>query len=98
MKQRPWIDNERLIEIAQDMQVCFEFNLHSRSTPNEIALVARQYLIDEGLPYPKTVCLLVAKYARLIWMGEMELVKLEQALTPDEKNFAESLDWLFAKM
>ena len=57
MKQRPWIDNERLIEVAQDMQVCFEFNLHSRSTPNEIALVARQYLIDEGLPHPKTVCL-----------------------------------------
>ena len=78
MKQRPWIDNKRLIEVAQDMQICFEFNLHSQSTPNEIALVAREYLIDEELPYPKSVCFLVAKYSRLIWIGEMQLVKETQ--------------------
>ena len=78
MQQRPWIDNDKLIEIAKDMQICFEFNLHSQSTPNEIALVAREYLLDEGLPYPKSVCFLVAKYARMIWIGEMQLVKAHQ--------------------
>ena len=79
MQHRPWNDHDRLIEIAKDMQICFEFNLHSRSTPNEIALVARQYLMDEGLPYPKrSVCFLVAKYARMIWIGEMQLVKAQK--------------------
>lgn len=78
MDQRPWIDNNRLIEIAKDMQVLFEFTLHSQSTPNEIALKAREYLREEGLPYPRSVCFLVAKYARLIWLGEMQLVKETQ--------------------
>lgn len=74
-----YTSNERLIEIAEDMQACFLVGgLHSRSSPNEVAVKAREHLMDEGLPYPRSVCFLVAKYARLIWVGEIEKVKALQ--------------------
>ena len=70
------IPNTRLIEVAQDMQPCFEVGpLHSRSSKNEVAATAREYLQDEGLPHGPSVCYLVAKYARLIWVGEIEKLK-----------------------
>ena len=74
----PWVSDERLFEIAEDMQVLFEVgNLHSRSTSGDVAAKAREYLADEGLPTKRSVCFLVAKYASLLWLGKIEEVKKE---------------------
>lgn len=73
------IPNTRLIEVAQDMQPCFEVgNLHSKSSKFVVAIKAREYLKDEGLPHGASVCYLVAKYARLIWVGEIEKLKRDR--------------------
>jgi len=75
-----YVSTERLMEIAGDMQSCFLVgHLHSRSSKNEIALAAKQYLQDDGLPSRPSVCYLVANYARLIWLGQIQQVKNELA-------------------
>lgn len=62
-----FITDDKITEIAQEMQSRFEFDLHSQSSIKKIARVAQEELADRGLPTRKSLCFVVAKNALAIW-------------------------------
>ena len=63
-----YVTNEKIAEIADNMQPYFELSLHSESSLREISAVAAEELANNGLPTRKSLCIVVAKVALNTWI------------------------------
>lgn len=64
-----FLDNETITEFAEMMEVFFQFSLHSGSSTDECARVARDLLVDHGYRSPRwSLCRLIGKLGKAHWM------------------------------
>ena len=70
-----FVSHETICDIADDMQSSFEFSLHSQSSMNEIARVAREHLQERGLPTRASLCRVIAQVARVQWLASCSTVQ-----------------------
>jgi len=78
-----YVSDRRAYEVALDTLTLFEAgNLHSRSSTRQVARCVQRILTDEGLSTRWSLCLLIAKHAQIMWLGQVRLTSL--ALRGDE--------------
>tara|TARA_R100000995_G_scaffold83423_1_gene59288 strand:+ start:1452 stop:1685 length:234 start_codon:yes stop_codon:yes gene_type:complete len=70
-----FVSDQVIQEIASDMQPHFEFELHSQSSITEIASVAQDELANRGLPTRRSLAIVVAKVALMIFRGTVSQTK-----------------------
>ena len=65
---KSYLTAAELSEVAQSVQVNFEFNLTTRSTIHEVAAVVKEELQDRNWPTRPSLCLAIAKLAQALWV------------------------------
>ena len=69
---RAYVSNQRAYEVACDTLTLYEVgNLHSQSSTRQVARCVQRILTDEGLNTRWSLCLMIAKQAQVMWLGQV---------------------------